>query len=660
MNRERLFSGNSVFLLLLILLAGLFLRLDFLLASSFRVDADEAIVGLMAKHLAEGRELPLFYYGQHYMGSFEPMVVSVFFRLFGVSEVWLKVTPLLFSLLFIFLTYLISFEIGQSRTQALRAALLCAIAPATLVVWSAKARGGFIELVCIGALAILWTLRWLRSQNISPWELFPIRVILGFGWWTNNQIIYFMLPIGFLVFGRFLGASSGEERGMQGVISGLLMGISGFVLGGLPFWLYNIEHHFASFSQLGSADGSGALSHAEGFFSVALPILLGAKRFWQQIDVFPGFSLLLAFVYGLLFLCIIGVRFHEILSALFFRVSERSGVELLLFLCFAIFCVFSLSSFGYLSAAPRYLLPLYVAIFPLTAYGISLIEQSFQRLARALLFVLLGLNLVSCYLGSRAIPGEPFVYEGERVQKDHAPLIAWLEKEKISWVRTNYWIGYRLAFETQERIRFLIFQEPHQSRISSYLQAAKELDTTTLPLVLVKTQGDIVRTALDVLGYNYKTKEIGGYQVVYDIHPLFGDLVRKEPPPFSVTASSNASTAKNALDGDLNTRWGSGEPQRPGMYLEVRFDEPMTLRGLEYSLSLWPQDFPRRLRVEIDGGDGVFTPILTPREYRALRYYGESDWTIAFSPRTVIAIRFVQLGKDKVFDWSIGELSLYQ
>ncbi len=665
MNRERPFAGNSFFWLLLILLIGLVLRLDFLFASSFRIDADEAIVGLMAKHLAEGSDLPIFYYGQHYMGSFEPMFASVLFRLFGVSEIFLKLTPLIFSLVFICLTYLISFEIGRCRTQALRAALLCSVAPATLIVWSSKARGGFIELVCIGALAILWTLRWLRSEDIVPWKLLPVGLLLGFGWWTNNQIIYFMLPIGFLVLGRFLSASSGEERGARGVVSGLLMGVAGFVIGSLPFWLYNVQHDFVSFSQLGGAGGNHVLEHAEGFFSVALPILLGAKRFWQEADLFPGISIVVALVYLLLLLSILGVRLQEVLSAIFLRVSDKNGVELLLLLCFAIFCVFSLSSFGYLFAAPRYLLPLYVALFPLTAFAISLIEQGFPLIARGVFVSLLGLHLVSCYYGSRAIPGEPFVYKGDRVQKDHAPLIEWLEEEEISWVRTNYWIGYRLAFETNERVRFLVFQEPRQSRIDSYVQAAKGLDEELLPLVLVPQQGNPVRAALDVLGYNYKTKEVGGYEVLYDIERLYSDLQKIELPPHEVSASSNASSASLALDGDLTTRWGTGAPQHSGMHYEVRFDEPITLRGIKYDLSQWPHDYPRKLRIEVDSGDGEYTVLLSPRHYRALRYYREvpdrhSDWMLSFAPRQVQAVRLVQLGDDSVFDWSLGELSFYR
>src|SRR6478672_2609190 len=36
--------------------------------SSGLIDSDEAIVGLMARHILHGRELPIWYYGQAYMG----------------------------------------------------------------------------------------------------------------------------------------------------------------------------------------------------------------------------------------------------------------------------------------------------------------------------------------------------------------------------------------------------------------------------------------------------------------------------------------------------------------------------------------------------------------------------------------------------------------
>src|SRR3954468_16720982 len=53
-------------------------------------DSDQAVVGLMAKHLAEGRAFPLFFYGQHYMLAVEPWLVAPFFKVFGATIASLK------------------------------------------------------------------------------------------------------------------------------------------------------------------------------------------------------------------------------------------------------------------------------------------------------------------------------------------------------------------------------------------------------------------------------------------------------------------------------------------------------------------------------------------------------------------------------------------
>src|SRR5439155_7031169 len=53
-------------------------------------DSDQAVVGLMAKNLADGRAFPLFFYGQHYMLAVEPWLAAPLFKLFGPSIVALK------------------------------------------------------------------------------------------------------------------------------------------------------------------------------------------------------------------------------------------------------------------------------------------------------------------------------------------------------------------------------------------------------------------------------------------------------------------------------------------------------------------------------------------------------------------------------------------
>jgi len=53
-------------------------------------DSDQAIVGLMAKHLSELRTFPLFFYGQDYMLGVESWIAAPFFRLGGATVAMLR------------------------------------------------------------------------------------------------------------------------------------------------------------------------------------------------------------------------------------------------------------------------------------------------------------------------------------------------------------------------------------------------------------------------------------------------------------------------------------------------------------------------------------------------------------------------------------------
>ena len=69
----------------------LLLRSWFFLAwEESNFDSDQAIVGLMAKHLAEGRSWPLYFYGQDYTLAVEAWVAAPFVALFGTSVATLR------------------------------------------------------------------------------------------------------------------------------------------------------------------------------------------------------------------------------------------------------------------------------------------------------------------------------------------------------------------------------------------------------------------------------------------------------------------------------------------------------------------------------------------------------------------------------------------
>jgi hypothetical protein len=61
-----------------------------LLAFEFIFDSDQAIVGLMAKHLSEGRTFPLFFYGQNYMLGVQAWMAAPFYWLGGPTLTMLR------------------------------------------------------------------------------------------------------------------------------------------------------------------------------------------------------------------------------------------------------------------------------------------------------------------------------------------------------------------------------------------------------------------------------------------------------------------------------------------------------------------------------------------------------------------------------------------
>ena len=83
-------------------------RLPQLRSPNLLADGDECVLGLMAKHVAQGKEFPVFFYGQHYaLSSVEAAAGALGFLGFGVSAVSLKLAMLALwtvGVLFLYLT----------------------------------------------------------------------------------------------------------------------------------------------------------------------------------------------------------------------------------------------------------------------------------------------------------------------------------------------------------------------------------------------------------------------------------------------------------------------------------------------------------------------------------------------------------------------------
>ena len=645
-------------ILMAILLVALATRLVFLLDNRFVIDADEAIVGLMAKHIAEGKEFPLFYYGQHYMGALEAYFASLLFLLIGSTPLALQLVPMICSLIVVVLLFFLGRAIAGERAGLLAAAF-AAIPPPAFLIWNLKARGGFIEVLLLGAVALLLTHRWLASEFYRPRLVALLGFVCGIGWWVNNQMLYFMVAIAVsagifhvkLVTNAAISRRHSISMLLCRTITGGMVGIVGFFLGGAAFWFYNITKGFPSFSMFQSVDTARFAQQLKGVFSQALPALLGARRFWHANEVFGGATVIAASIMTSLLVAVFLVRRDKA----FLSEKGKALLDTIIFLFLSCCIIFAKSSYGWFVSAPRYLLPIYIAIFVLLGVCVQYLMARRWSVGVLCAIGLFAFNGTCLFLGGKAIPGQPLVFGRGRVPVSNEEAIKELVKRGIKEVRASYWVGYRLAFESQERVTFRMIGSPYQIRIKEYERAA---DKDLVPILLVGREAAVVVPALSRLGYSFNREKLGGYVLVSEIKPVFETAQRLKS--IAMKATSNLDTLLSpslAIDGSDETRWGTGEPQRLGQELSIDFQEPLALSGITIRNGRWREDYPRSLSVQVVLSSGDIIEVLSGRESEGVHFLNpRSDFTLRFEQRSVVGVRLVQIGSHDVFDWSVAEV----
>jgi hypothetical protein len=134
-------------------------RLPQLRSPNLMVDGDESVLGLMAKHAAQGQEFPVFFYGQHYaLETVEAGVAALAFTMFGVRPLILKLAMLgLWTVGVLFLFLALSRIVGRGRSFWITAVL---IVNPMWAAWSMKAGGGYLTAFTATAVLV-----WLLAQD---------------------------------------------------------------------------------------------------------------------------------------------------------------------------------------------------------------------------------------------------------------------------------------------------------------------------------------------------------------------------------------------------------------------------------------------------------------------------------------------------------------
>ena len=444
------------------------------------LESDEAIVGLMARHAQHG-EFKVFYWLSLYGGTQEALLTAAVFAVTGSSVVVLKLVPLAIFAAAGVLTWRVGLRTVGPNAARVGTALYW-IWPPYFVWWTTKARAYYATGLLCGTIALLFILR-LRERD-SRVDAVVLGFTLGFGVWATEQSLLIPLPaLAWLAWRRLAAFRLAPYA------------VAGAIVGAAPWLAWNAAHGGDAIvppSVAGAHSTYG--SRLWELFASVLPTWLGLRLPYSLDWLFPralGVALLVlalgAFAYGV--------------------VRRRRETEPLFAVALLFPFLYAATPFTYFRAEPRYLV--FLAPVPALLLGRAVARR--PALATAALVLAGALSLYGLVRFERQGLYRSLAQD-VRVPDDMQPLIRMLEREHATRVLANYWIAYRLDFESREKITAtstgFVRYEPYDREVRRSAYPAR---------VYVEGSGVERRARPELLGRGYRAHRAGGF-VAY-VHP---------------------------------------------------------------------------------------------------------------------------------------------
>jgi Dolichyl-phosphate-mannose-protein mannosyltransferase len=466
------------------LAAGIALRVWVFASPAGGLDADEAVWGLMARHVLDG-ELSVFFWAQNYGGTQEALATALLFAVTGSGTLALRTVPIvLFALAAVLVWRVGRRTVGEPAARV--AAALFWIWPAYLV-WKSTRAHGFYGALTVLALAVLLLALRLYDRD-SPLDAAALGVAFGLGWWASPQIAFLGAP----ALGWLLARRPAVLRLWWAAVPAALVGAA-------PWLGWNLAHGFDSFrAPFGPGDDT-YLDHLRVFFATTFPSALGLRvpfSFDWLVGAIPGRLLELLAMGGLVWLLV--------------RRRPLGRLEPLVATAVAYPFLQALSPFSALNEEPRYL----VLLVPIMALLLSIPLARHPALALGGLGAAAALTVAGLVALSRQEPPVPPV-GGVRVPADLRPALRVLDRHSVDRVLAPYAIAYRVTFETDERI---IATPTGQTRYRPHQRLV--LASPEPSYVFVAGSEDEGRLALRLRARGYRREAADGWAVYTPSPPM--------------------------------------------------------------------------------------------------------------------------------------------
>jgi 4-amino-4-deoxy-L-arabinose transferase-like glycosyltransferase len=380
------------------------------------LDADEAVWGLMARAALHG-DASTFFWGQAYGGTQEVAAVAGLFALGGTHVFLMRVVPIVLGAA----AAIVVWRIGRrtiGELPAVVAGCVMWIWP-PYVIWKLDVWHGFYASGLVySALIILFALRLDAQPSRRDAAVFGL--LLGLAFWQTLQIVPIAGPaIVWLTVRR------------PAVWRHAWLAAPAALLGALPWLLSNLHHDWWSFD-LPSGD-TPYRNRLRSAVDATLPMQLGLRVPYSSE--------------WLLGRTLSGVAYVAIGAA--FLVGwwklRRRPISLL-FLVVACYPFLSaVSGLAWLTTEPRYM----VMVVPALAV---LFAAPATTLPRAALVLAVAAALTAGVLERWIDFNDRRVAATERVTVDIVPAIAALDGMGVDRLYADYWLAYRITFDTRERV----------------------------------------------------------------------------------------------------------------------------------------------------------------------------------------------------------------
>ncbi|MCX7953242.1 MAG: hypothetical protein N2654_06420 [Deltaproteobacteria bacterium] len=540
---------KEAFIFSLALVSSIF---AYLRKAQFHVDADEGVTGLMATHIFEGSSLPVFYYGQNYIGPMEALLAAFLFNFIEDRVVALKLAATIFSVLAYLLGY-ITLAKYFCKTSAIIFSIIFCFPGQFMLEWFSMARGNFSYTLFAAFVTTLFVARMNEKMSIF------LGLFHGFSWWQNGQLTSIALAYTTLFFKN----------------KAITHYLAGFIIGMLPVIWFNLINDFGTLEQLGKKNYDIPLN-VENFFTLFLPTLLGFVRTYHQ----SGFAMFLA-----------GAIFFATFSSLFIKNTYDAQKRIIHFNVLnqiMFFTIFVISSFGSSKIEPRYGMALLPSVAILTSIVVANIRTT---LIVVFIFLLIVPRTKSFFIEAQFKPsGTKLIGHKARIPRDLQGLVSALKNKEIYSVRTPYWLAYNLAYVSQETVRVHLVREPFVSRYVYF----KHADLRDIPVLDHENFKDYYKRIAQITGSDFFEDEVTATIKLYRVVPSVSNFNYN----FRLKGDWNEVDLAKLTDGDLMTYWHTNKTFSSGILFFAEING--CFKGISVCTSRYFQDIPEKLELNIN------------------------------------------------------------